>query len=148
MYGSAGSGPRAASATELRNASAVAAYVRPDIFKGALDLTKTWDSGNLAITLNSASTATHTLGEAPKFVQTWLTCLTAELGYAVGDNYHNLQAFNEAANSRGLYVLSVSPTDIRYGFAGGIVITQKSNPAAFPAGITPANWNLRIKLWA
>ena len=91
-------------------------------------------NGNVAIT--TALTVAHGLGQKPDIVQTWLECVTASNGYAVGVRITKF-ASNEPAFSN-------NATNITIAFSSVL-------PAIFPkAGgaavvITAANWKANMR---
>lgn len=105
-----------------------------------LQLGKTTQEGapiaNGTIAISTAITVAHNLGQKPDIVQTWLECVTASNGYAVGDRITTF-ATNEPAFSN-------NATNISIAFSSVL-------PAIFPkAGgaavvITAANWKANMR---
>lgn len=107
-------------------------------------------SGNIhagtPLTVNPIDTATHNvahgLGVIPQIFDIRLICLTAELGYSIGDNVliGGNGAINGSANAA--FTASADATNIYYSGAAALSITNKGSAGS--GNITNANWKLQI----
>lgn len=106
--------------------------------------TLSYTSADQTITSAGALTLAHSLGSTPKLVQAYLICVTGELGYTAGDIVLASHTFNDQTASIRLNATNIL---IRFGSsASAYIVTRADNGNG--AGITNANWNLRIKAWA
>lgn len=81
-------------------------------------------------TVSTTSTTTaHNLGAAPTLIDTYLECLTAELGYAVGDH-----VYLTVQDSPDLWVALASTN------ATNVYITTGSNSPSIPRRDVPGNF--------
>lgn len=83
-----------------------------------------------------AFTFTHGFVSVPKVTEMYLKCLTAELGYAVGDQV-------EIAASAAVTV-AINRYSVKVALATLPSIVNFSN--ATPTAVTAANWNIVLKL--
>jgi len=95
-----------------------------------------------AITFGAAITLTHGLGAAPSSVRCWLRCLTAEFGYAIGEEVLP-QGVTTTAGNRGLSIKRTETQLVVNVGAAGIVIIR-ADTFNFTT-ITAANWNLIVE---
>lgn len=112
--------------------------------------TKSYSSGNQAITAAGALTLAHGMGAMPALIQTRLKCLTAENGYSIGDeviidNWGGYQAGNTGQ------CLTIVPDatnlNIRYGGAANVFAIPNKGTGII-ANITNANWAAIFRAWA
>lgn len=104
-------------------------------------------SDPFAVVLASTTTLTHGLGAMPDWIQLRARCVTAEYGYAVGDEV-DLSNIDTNASNRGIVTI-VTSTQIKVTVGnGGVVALNASTGVA--ATITAANWNLIVRAfrWA
>lgn len=87
------------------------------------------------IAINSGSNAPHNLGASPKILESYLICITASNGYAVGEKVYDLSAKN--------YWVSVDATTIyiRFGTALPQIFPKLGGAAV---AITAANWRVEV----
>jgi len=112
-------------------------------------LSKQYESSEQTITSGGALTLAHGLGAAPKLVQAYLICKTAEDGYSIGDIVavnNNLNSTNVANGGQSL-VLNATNVVVRFNNTSGAYnIAHKTFGA--PATITNGNWRLIVRAWA
>jgi hypothetical protein len=92
-------------------------------------------SDTYTITSGMALTIAHGLPKVPKQVWMRLKCLTAELGYAIGDEV--------ALSASAAVSVAVNSTSIKVVFATLPSIVNFSTQAV--TAITAADWNLVVK---
>jgi hypothetical protein len=123
----------------------------------ALSFTRTGDKGQTGaggvmsgyvqtadqtITSGGALTIAHGLASAPKMVQGFVKCLTAEQGYAVGDVTPALFDYTNARG--GAITFDATNLYVRYGANGNpLPLLHKTSGSA--ATTTPANWAFFIR---
>jgi hypothetical protein len=96
---------------------------------------------NYAITTGMVLTITHGLPKIPKNVWLRVKNITAELGYAVGDEVNI--ASGGAASAAGSASVAVNITEIKVVLAALPVIVDFGTQAQ--TAITAANWQLVVK---
>ena len=114
----------------------------------AIPFVKAFESSQQTITAAGALTLAHSLGVKPKLYMAVIVCITAELGYSIGDEVIvNPSVHGSSAESRGLSLVP-DATNINVRFGSGTVmdIINKSNGNV--GGITAANWKLIVRAWA
>lgn len=106
---------------------------------------KSYDSGELTITLSGDNVLTHALGSQPKMITMVLRCKTAEGAYSVGDEvYYSTSCAEDQAT--GFSVIADS-TNIRAraGTVAPCVIRKDGSGRIF---ITTGNWKLIVRAYA
>lgn len=106
-------------------------------------------SGNIhagtALTINPLDTSTHSgahaLGVNPQIFDVRLICLTAELGYSIGDNVI-LGGIGAISSANAAFAVASDGTNIYFSGASPPSITQKNSSGS--TTITLANWKLVI----
>ncbi len=117
---------------------------------GILDVifTKKFVSTQQTITQAGALTIAHGLGIKPDLVVPVIQCVTAELGYSVGDEVMINPHVFEPGSTRGIMLVS-DTTNINVKFsnnAGMISAVNKTTGALAVFAI--ANWRFVVKAWA
>jgi hypothetical protein len=115
----------------------------------ATALTGTLTAGTTAIQNPYASgavvTTAHGLGVAPIYVRTLLICLTAELGYSIGDTIDYSASYgvdgNVAANKAIQIIVDATNVTIITGDAVPRILNKSTASAA---DITAANWKVNV----
>jgi len=116
----------------------------------SLPFTKEYTSGAITIVSGAAiSTVAHGLGASPKLTSLELVCVTGELGFGAGAVIAidpHLQ--NSGTSAQGV-VLNYDATNfsLRFGSAASAFSILNGSTGAL-AGITNANWTLRVRLFA
>lgn len=87
--------------------------------------------------VNSKTTQAHGLGALPTFVMMHIECLTAELGYAVGDQ---CTVFTADATSNKGAIVSWDTTNL-YMITENIYVPNRTTPSG-TVSITAAKWKL------
>lgn len=112
--------------------------------------TKSYTSPNQTITAAGALTLAHGMGVMPALVQARLKCLTAELGYSIGDEVM-VDFFGGYQGGNTGQALSVVPDatnlNIRYGGAAN-VFGLPNKTTGIIANATNANWAMIVRAWA
>jgi len=114
----------------------------------AIAFTKSFTSSDQVITSGGVLTIAHGLGAIPFDVAAFLVNQTAELGYSIGDVL-KIDAGPHAdgtAQKNQAIVPDATNLNVRFGVDSPTYnIIRKDTGAA--AGITNANWKLRLKAW-
>jgi hypothetical protein len=90
------------------------------------------------ITTSSVMQVAHGLGATPKLFSVKIRCLTAELGYSVGDDAIPMSNTGNAIWGTGLFANS---TNLGWAVSANIYVVDRASLGA-SAYITPANWAL------
>lgn len=103
-----------------------------------------YTSSEVSFPSSAGATAfTHGLGSAPKEVNAWMVCTSAELGYSVGDIVP-LAGSSDGDGSRN-YGMRVTSTQIIFLRDGSsLSITQNGGSYSMVA-FTPGSWNLQVR---
>ncbi|MCM5557346.1 hypothetical protein [Pleomorphomonas sp. JP5] len=108
----------------------------------------TKDSGwlpEISIVAAGAFSVAHGLGVAPKLVQVWLRCKTAELNYAVGDMVQYNPSYFYDGSYQGLGLAARSSTIV--GVIGAS-IPLLNLAGGSKSSITPASWRIVLRAFA
>lgn len=119
--------------------SAQNGYLRAGV---ALPIQLQFESAQQTITLAGNLTIPHGLPAKPKLYMAVLQCVTAELGYSVGDETPLIDSFASSQAS------SIVPdtVNINVRFANGAIgVSNKTTGVS--TTITPANWRLVVRAW-
>lgn len=109
--------------------------------------TLAYTSTNQTVTAAGALTLAHSLGGMPSLVQVRLKCLTAELGYSIGDEVIINPGASYVSSSTGLSLVpDATNVVVRFGASGGGLSVIRKDTGAL-AIITAANWALIVKAW-
>ena len=101
-------------------------------------------SGELIMTNGGQITVSHGLGAMPTHATGWLKCVTANLGYAVGDMVlHPLSSDQNGSNEALTMTVTSTQLIVRVGEAGPYLGTRKDNGSG--AVFSAANWRLILK---
>ncbi|MCY3709029.1 MAG: hypothetical protein OXG26_09035 [Caldilineaceae bacterium] len=94
-------------------------------------------------TLDAEHSITHGLGKIPKGVQVYLECVTAELGYSVGDviQYSNQKDFLVYDLTGAAFKIFVEEGEILEKNTDGVVTGSSDD-------ISADNWRVRVTAWA
>ena len=135
--------------TSAQTADRVVMLPDADVTLATPAFTKYYESPEQPIVLGGLLTLTHEFGVKP-LVQVWAKCVTAESGYAVGDELLLTGVSDHVGAAQG-FGLSTRVTNasvlIRIGANGWIgMLINASNGASAPN--TPANWRLIVRAWA
>lgn len=136
-------------------------WIANQVFTGLLDvsggstsfgLTKYFESAEQAITAAGALNISHGMGVKPKLLQVVLICKTAEANYAVNDEVFAMDSTNVQLGSTsdryGISVVgSTTQLNCRYGIATNTFYIFDKNTGN-GAGLTNANWRVKIRVWA
>jgi hypothetical protein len=118
--------------------------VTPAGLQGAIGFSAVYTSTEQTITAAGTLTLAHGLGRKPIFVQPRLKCLTAEMGYSVGDEVFTAP-FSQNTSFGLSMVTDATNLTIRYG-SSGLIITNKTTGGS--GAITVANWSLIVSALA
>lgn len=130
-------------------------YISPADVKAAIDAlspisAQSYESAGQTITSAGALTLAHGLASKPKIINYYLRCLTAEAGYSVGDELHDILGVRDTntTQSRGMAVV-VDATNINIRFSSTTSVFANMN---FTTGastpLTNANWELYVQAWS
>jgi len=110
--------------------------------------TASYTSADQTITTAGGLTLAHSLGMSPKFIQLYLKCTTAELGYSVNDitpiNNH-MQTY-ETGSVWGVSVVPDATNIVTRFGSSGIRVMRKDT--GLGNNITNASWRLIVRAWA
>jgi hypothetical protein len=111
--------------------------------------TQEYLSGNQTITAGGSLTLAHGFGTKPKFYRAFLKCLTAQYGYAIGDEVEIATSnTTTGASSLGINIVGdATNINVRYGSFAGVFFLNNYTTGTVTAVITPANWALNIHAW-
>lgn len=110
-------------------------------------LTVSYTSPNQTITAAGALTLAHGLGAMPTLVQLRLKCLTAELGYSIGDEIIANPTTDDGTTSRGISIVpDATNVNVRFGSNANLYALLNKGTGT-RATITNANWALIVKAW-
>ena len=98
------------------------------------------------VTTAGSLTLAHGLGEAPKLIMVFLTCLTAEAGYAVGDIF--LMNPQLTGGSAGITCM-FDATNLTVRFANvTAVLNAHHKTTGTNTVLTNANWSITFRAFA
>jgi len=104
-----------------------------------------YEKTGIATTAATVTALTHNLKDTPRTVLVVLSNVTAEYGYAVGEEIP-VPVYLDGVNSRGAQV-SADRTTLRVIIgANGIAIMRRDTPGAL-ALITGGRWTLTVRAW-
>lgn len=94
--------------------------------------------------VSTTKTVAHGLGRHPSLIVAYLECLTAELGWAVGDRV--LVPLGDRSSTNSMLSIGHNVTNFYTVTAvTGAAILNRTTQAA--ANITPANWKLMVRVY-
>lgn len=139
---------RFATAAEVQAGSNSGVGVTPQALNGGLGFSGFYDSGQKTITPGSNLVLPHGIGRKPILFQTYLTCVTAELGYAVGDEIVAMSGtFAESGTGHG-FTMKSDATNLTVAFASNTAVFFVTLPTIWSiAAITNANWKVGFRAW-
>ncbi|MFN3833372.1 MAG: hypothetical protein ACK4SQ_14195 [Allorhizobium sp.] len=113
-----------------------------------LPVTKYFESAEQTITPSGSLTLAHGLGVEPKFVQFYLICKTAELGYSVGSKVpFGTQIFTNSVTSTTSFTSVVDATNVSVRFSSGGFVIPNFTTGVYGT-ITNGNWRLIARAMA
>ncbi len=107
-------------------------------------------SAEQVITAGGALTIAHGLGAAPRLLQVYIKCLSAELGYSVGDflSVNSAPVSNSTADNFGYsLVFDATNLTIRWGSNANVLIVNRKDTGA-GSGIDATKWGAYFGAWA
>ena len=111
--------------------------------------TKSFESSQQTITAAGALTLAHSLGATPKLIAPFLVCISADLGFSIGDVVLVNPANNSVAASAYGQAISYDATNVyvRYASSVGVyqIITKDTGASAT---ITSASWKFIVRAYA
>lgn len=106
-----------------------------------------YESAPQVITAGGPLTLAHNFGIAPKIMQVWLKCVTAEEGYSIGDEVLYLGMDDGNTSIGASIVPDASNLNIRYGSqAKTFKLVNKADGSH--GSLLNVNWNCIFKAWA
>jgi hypothetical protein len=111
---------------------------------------KKYESGQLTISAAGSGTLTHNLGQKPDLVTINFVCLTAEGGFAVGEEFvYPTTNFTASSDINAGVVIVPNATDIfyRYGGSAASIIRHLRKDTGVQFALTPANWRMVIRAY-
>lgn len=101
-------------------------------------------TGTSAITSNTVHTFAHSLGAAPSLIRVTIECTSNDNGYVVGD------VIDIIANSTGTTQMVNTYSDATNVYVivkNGISAVNPTSVGSAIAGLTMANWTMRVRAW-
>lgn len=108
---------------------------------------KSYESAQTTVALNTLYTFAHGLGGVPKLMQAYFVCTTAINGYAVGD-YVPILHGTENYNSNVSPAIVMSATQIKVRIASDALMRSISPNGTTRTQYLPANFDLVVRAWA
>lgn len=115
---------------------------------GQLPFTNGYISPQQTISSAGALSLMHSLGVSPAIIQLRMICVSADIGYSIGDEVVcQMCAGDQAANTGVSVVPTNTKIEIRFGAtANPMLLNHKATGATVFA--TSANWRLIVRAWA
>ena len=108
---------------------------------------KSYESAQTTVALNTLYTFAHGLGGVPQLVQAYFVCKVAINGYAVGDYVPILQG-TENYNSNVSPAMILSATQIKVRIASNALMESIGIDGTTRSNYLPANFDLLVRAWA
>ena len=108
---------------------------------------KSYESAQTTVALNTLYTFTHGLGELPKMMQAYYVCKSATNGYEIGDYVPILQG-TENYNSNVSPAMILSATQIKVRIASNALMESIGIDGTTRSNYLPANFDLLVRAWA
>lgn len=106
-------------------------------------------SGQQTITTNGSLTLAHKLGKEPLIIQAILECISAELGFSVGDKLAvNINLSDHGSLNAGGAAITYDSTNIYVKYADSASVYEIQDKTGSYNTITNASWKLWIKAFA
>ena len=108
---------------------------------------KSYDSAQTTVALNTLYTFSHGLGGVPKLLQAYFVCTTAINGYAVGDYVpilHGTENYNDNVSP----AIVMNATQIKVRIASDALMRSISPNGTSRTQYLPANFDLVVRAWA
>ena len=123
----------------------------PNRLDDNLGFNKVYTSPAQTITTGGTVNLSHGLGAQPKIVQCFIQCVTAELGYSVGDRITVSNAPDVDTGSAiptGVRVrVTTSQLQLYYGNQAAVFKGIRQDTGAY-ANLNNAKWRLYVNAWA
>ena len=117
--------------------------VTPSGLANALLFSNGFESGEQTVTPNSVLSVAHGFSDVPKLVRVVLRCLSAELGYSVGDEVDATFVFVSGVS---VIRTAADTTNVLVIYEGASTqVLNKSTRAA--STITSASWRFVVRAW-
>jgi len=114
----------------------------------ALPFQSAYESAQQTITSGGGFTLAHGLGTTPKFVLVVLQCVTAELGYSIGDEVFYNSGVTDAGGNKGTSIVpDVTNLIVRIGSDVAPIGVIRKDTGGY-ASVTKANWKIVVRAWA
>lgn len=113
----------------------------------ARSLNQVYVSSPIAVSIGALHTFTHGLGVTPTVVSFIYVCISAERGWAVGDEIHfnsGMSNYNEDTSP----AVAVNSTQIKVYTGGSAIARTIGMDGSSRAALTPAKWNLKVVAYA
>lgn len=109
---------------------------------GANPIFTKYYTADVTYTLSSGNSLTHGLGEKPKLVLILIRCITADLGYSVGDEI----LVDSRATGQGVSATADNTTIYARIGSNALEVTNKSTGNV--GTVTTARWVVVVRAWA
>ena len=108
---------------------------------------KSYESAQTTVALNTLYTFAHGLGGVPKLMQAYYVCKSATNGYEIGDYVPILQG-TENYNSNVSPAMILSATQIKVRIASNALMESIGIDGTTRSNYLPANFDLVVRAWA
>ena len=108
---------------------------------------KSYESAQTTVALNTLYTFAHGLGGVPKLMQAYYVCISATNGYEIGDYVPILQG-TENYNSNVSPAMILSATQIKVRIASNALMESIGIDGTTRSNYLPANFDLVVRAWA
>jgi hypothetical protein len=108
---------------------------------------KSYESAQTTVALNTLYTFAHGLGGVPKLMQAYYVCKSATNGYEIGDYVPILQG-TENYNSNVSPAMILSATQIKVRIASNALMESIGIDGTTRSNYLPANFDLLVRAWA
>ena len=128
--------------------STAESIVSPAKIRSAIAEAPFWSYTSAYQSISSGNhTITHNLGYIPSLMQIEIKCVTAQYGFAVGDEIQMAAHSNmRGANFGFMLGTDASNTNIVSLLIGGSFTIQSRSSPGYEGNITYNNWNIRVRL--
>jgi len=124
-----------------------AAATAPEWVSTSSTFSKSYESAQTTVALNTLYTFAHGLGGVPKLVQAYFVCTTAINGYAVGDYVPILHGTENYSNNVSPAIV-MNATQIKVRIAPEALMRSISPNGTGQNKYLPANFDLVVRAWA
>ena len=138
----------AASTAEVKAGTVSTKYIAPDKLLAAQGFTATHLSSAITLAAAGGASYAHGLTREPTFFQVTLTCITADVNFAVGTRLVVPSNYGSGISFHGM-TIRFDATNVFYRFVNVASIYIVNDPTTGNQhNIANANWQAYIRVWA